>query len=240
MTESLRYKVLVVDDERDVADCVAIWLRKARFAVVTCYSGGEALDKVMDSLPDLVVMDVMLGDADGVDICRRLRFDPRTRHIPIILVSGSRTSEEDTVTALYEGADDYLAKPLTPRNLIARVSAVLRRMQAPQELEDVLHRNGLTLNVSERTARVSGRTVPLTRKEFDLLTLLLRREGKVLSPKYLLETVWGYELEDYNDTHTVEVHVSSLKRKLGRAFAARIVNTVGAGYSFTKSSSGRS
>lgn len=230
MPEPARYKIMVVDDDRGIVDVFSLWLKKAGFSVVSCYSGGEMLGKVGSSLPDLIVMDVMLGDADGVDLCGRIRKDPAIRHIPIILVSGTRKSEENTVSALFEGADDYLTKPLVPRMLVAKVCAVLRRVKAPAELEEVVRRHGLVLNVTERTAAVDGRSVLLTRKEFDLLTLLLRKEGKVLPSKYLLETVWGYELEDYNDTHTVEVHISSLKKKLGPKFASRITNVIGSGY----------
>jgi two-component system phosphate regulon response regulator PhoB len=230
MPENARYKIMVVDDDRDITETTALYLRQAGYSVITCFSGDELLRKIKTSQPDLVLSDVMLGDSSGVELCARIRQDPGTRHIPIILVSGSRISEEDTASALYEGADDYLVKPVSPRVVIAKVCAVLRRVKAPLELSEVLRRNGLALNVPERTASMDGRQVQLTRKEFDLLTLLLRKERKVLSSKYLLETVWGYELEDYNDTHTVEVHISSLKKKLGRKFASQITNVIGSGY----------
>jgi len=232
MPENTRYKIMVVDDDRDITESTALFLRRAGYSVITCLSGDELLRKVKTSQPDLILSDVLLGDSNGVALCARIRQDTATRHIPIILVSGSRISEQDTASALYEGADDYMVKPLSPRVLIAKVCAVLRRVKAPLELEEVLRRSGLVLNVPERTASLDGREVQLTRKEFDLLTVLLRKGGKVLSSKFLLETVWGYELEDYNATHTVEVHVPSLKKKLGRKLAAMITNIIGSGYRF--------
>jgi len=232
MDENLRCKIMVVDDDQDINACFAAWLKKAGFSVLSCYSGREMAEKLERSQPDALLMDVVLGDADGVELCRRIRSDPRTRHIPVILVSASRTQEADAVSGLYEGADDYLFKPVTPQMLVAKLAAVLRRARAPEEIKDVLRRHDITLDVAGRKVTVRGREVQLTRKEFDLLTVFLRKEGKVLNPKFLLETVWGYELEDYNDTHTVEVHLSSLKKKLGKTFASQITNVVGAGYRF--------
>ena len=232
MAENLRCKIMVVDDDPDLNECFSAWLKKAGFSVVSCFSGREMAEKLQRSQPDAVLMDVMLGDADGVELCRGIRADPRTRHIPVILISASRTKEEDALAGLYEGADDYLVKPVTPQMLVAKLGVVLRRARAPQEIKDVLRQHDIALNVAERKVEVRGREVQLTRKEFDLLTVLLRKEGNVLNPKFLLETVWGYELEDYNDTHTVEVHISSLKKKLGQAFASQITNVVGSGYRF--------
>ena len=232
MAENLRCKIMVVEDNQDINEGYSAWLRKAGFSVVSCYSGREMAEKLQLSQPDAVLLDVMLGDADGVELCRNLRADPRTRHIPVILMSAARTEEKDAVAGLYEGADDYLIKPVTEQLLLAKLMVVLRRVRAPKEIKDVLRRHGITLNVTERKVLAQGLDVQLTRKEFDLLTVLLRKEGKVLDAKQLLETVWGYELEDYNDTHTVEVHISSLKKKLGKALASQIENVVGSGYRF--------
>lgn len=226
----MRYKVLIADDDMELAEQAAIWLKKAGFSVTQAYSGQEALDKIQKRRPDLVVMDVMLGDADGSRICAHIREDSSTKHIPVILMSSARTAENDVVSGLIRGADDYLSKPLTPKLFTAKVEAVLRRSAAPKEMEEAISRFGVELNVDERKVKVGRKEIRLTRKEFDLLTVLMRKAGKVLSPQYLLETVWGYEPEDYNDPRTVHVHMSRLKKKLGKTFGSRIENVIGAGY----------
>lgn len=224
------YKVMLADDDPAIVRAVDAWLKKAGYAVIQCHSGMEFLGKVAKSQPDIVLMDVMLGDADGRQLCQRLRESPATRHIPVVLISGARTAEGDMVRGLQGGADDYLPKPLKPRLLLAKIEAVLRRLRSPKEPQEALRYHGLVLNIYERTVRIHGRDIHLSSKEFELLTVLLRKVGKVLSPQYLLETVWGYELEDYNDPHTVQVHISRLKKKLGRRLASRIRNLIGAGY----------
>lgn len=226
----MRYKVMLADDDMTVSKVIGLYLEKGGYSVVHAYSGAEVLQKVARSRPDILLMDVLLGDADGRDLCRRLRSDPPTRHLPIILISAVRTQDEDMVSGLRGGADDYLLKPVQRDVLLAKIEAVLRRVHAPEELQEVLKRYGLALNVSDRTARLGSRQIELTRKEFDLLTVLLRNSGKVSSPEYLLETVWGYETEDYNDPRTVQVHISRLKKKLGQRFAQHIKNVIGSGY----------
>jgi len=226
----MRYKVMLADDDLTVSKVLGIYLEKGGYAVTHAYSGAEVLQKIAKSRPDILLMDVLLGDADGRDLCRRLRSDPATLHIPIVLISASKTREDDQVSGLKGGADDYLLKPIQREILLAKLEAVLRRSRAPQELQEVLKRYDLVLNVSDRTARLGRKEIALTRKEFDLLTVLLRNSGKVSSPDYLLETVWGYETEDYNDPRTVQVHISRLKKKLGRPFAAHVKNVIGSGY----------
>ncbi len=223
------YKIMLADDDPDISRVIDAWLKKEDYSVVHCYSGQEFLAKLETSKPDLILMDVLLGDADGSNLCKQLHENPTTRHIPVILMSANRTRDEDMISGLKGGADDYLLKPLKPAILLAKIETVLRRMRAPAELGEILRRHGLTLDVSKRTVRKGKKEIHLPRKEFDLLTVLLRRSGKVVSSKYLLETVWGHELEDYNDPHTVQVHLSRLKKRLG-GFAVRIKTVVGSGY----------
>jgi DNA-binding response OmpR family regulator len=223
-------KILVADDDPTIRLLVEKTLKKEGFSIVMCKTGREVPDRVRSSKPDLVLLDVMLGDADGVELTRDLRKDPSTRAIPVILISGKRTEEDDLVFGLEGGADDYLVKPINPKFLTTKVQAVLRRFQTPSELSEVLEHYNLSVDVSERFVKVSGKDVKLTKKEFDLLTVFLRRKGKLLSPQYLLETVWGYEPETYNDPHTVQVHISRLKKKLGNGFAERLENVIGSGY----------
>lgn len=227
----MRQKVLLADDDPEMAETLGLWLKKAGYSVVCAYSGDEAMAKVGKSQPDIILMDVLLGDANGMQLCSMIHKAPATRHIPVILMSSQRTGAVDMVTGLGGGADDYLVKPVNPKVLAAKVEAVLRRVQTPKDTGEVLKRFGLALNVSERRVRVGKKNVQLTRKEFDLLAVLLRRPGKVMSPNYLLETVWGYETEDYNDPRTVQVHISRLKKKLGKGLSSRIKNVIGSGYS---------
>jgi len=220
---------MITEDDPDISRVIDGWLKDGRYSVVHCYSGQEFLAKLKTSEPDLILMDVLLGDADGAQLCKQLRADSQTSHIPVILMSSTRIKDEDLVSGLDSGADDYLLKPFKPAVLIAKIEAVMRRIKAPAESREILRRYGLTLEVAKRIVRQGSREIHLPRKEFDLLTVLLRRPGKVTSSQYLLETVWGHELEDYNDPHTVQVHLSRLKKKLGE-FAVRIKTVVGSGY----------
>ncbi|MEE8425290.1 MAG: response regulator transcription factor [Elusimicrobiota bacterium] len=226
----MRYKIMVADDDPSIRRIVEVLLKKAGYSIVLCESGNEVLAKAQKSNPDLLLMDVLLGDADGRKLCTILKKEPATRHIPIVLMTATRKKDEDMVSGLRGGADDYLFKPMSPPVLLAKVEAVLRRLRAPEQLREVLELCGLTLNVSQRTVKLKGKEIELSRKEFDLLTVLLRKRDEVLSPNFLLETVWGYEIEDYNDPHTVHVHMSRLKKKLGKSFASRIQNIIGSGY----------
>ncbi|MFH2202276.1 MAG: response regulator transcription factor [Elusimicrobiota bacterium] len=226
----MRYKILLADDDETTRRLMKLQLNRSGYAVVSCESGIEVMQKAALSQPDLLLLDVLLGDADGRELCRRMRAQTQTANIPVILMSGTRRDAADVVDGLRGGADDYVIKHSDPAVLLARIAAVLRRFKTPVEKQDELQFCGLTLNTAERTVRSVDGTVSLTRREFDLLTLLIRKFGRTLSPQYLLETVWGHELEDYNDTHTVVVHISRLKKKLGPAFAARIKNIVGSGY----------
>jgi DNA-binding response OmpR family regulator len=223
-------KILIADDDVVLRELVRMWLEKAGYGVAECASGPDVVPAVLEGKPDLVLLDVVMGSVNGVQICGQLKKNPQTRLIPVILISGARMEEEDQVTGLEGGADDYLVKPLNRLLLMAKIEAVLRRMQAPQELQEVLQRYGLTLDVAERRVTLHGEEVRLTRKEFDLLTVLLKKQGRVVTPRSLLESVWGYEPDVYDDPHTVEVHISRLKKKLGKSFASHITTLVGSGY----------
>jgi two-component system alkaline phosphatase synthesis response regulator PhoP len=223
-------RILITDDDPTVLKVTSARLKKAGYSVSLCDCGSSVIEKVLEDKPDLILMDVMLGDADGRLLCEKLREDSRTRHIPVILISGSKTQDDDQVSGLQGGADDYLVKPVNGKVLAAKIEAVLRRYNAPQELHETLNQCGMVLDVRERTVKVKGKPVALTRKEFDLLTVLLRKPGKLHTQAYLLETVWGYESETYNNPHTLQVHISRLKKKLGEPFLSKLENVVGSGY----------
>ena len=230
--DSLRYKILAVDDDADSLLVLKQRLVHDGFSVLTAANAQEAFQAAVASRPDLILSDVAMPGADGVALCRRLKSDARTAGIPVVMLSGARQSEADQLEGLEGGADDYLQKPYPPRLLSAKIRTLLRRYSAPRELGEALSQAQLALDVQGRTVEHKGKRIALTRKEFDLLTTFLRKPGRALSAEYLLETVWGYDPADYNDPRTLQVHVSSLRRKLGPKLGRRIVSVTGHGYRF--------
>jgi DNA-binding response OmpR family regulator len=226
-------KILLVEDDESFAKYVCVLLGKERYRVVVAGNAKDAFFAATDSPPDLILLDVVLkGGDDGITLCRRLKGDPRTARIPVLMMSGTKLAEDDQLTGLDQGADDYLLKPVSSKLLVGKVRAVLRRYAAPGELRDLLTAEDLTLDVSSWTVTVKGRAITLTRKEFDLLLMFLRKRGQMLSPASLLETVWGYDPATYTDTRTVKVHIASLRAKLGPKVGDKIVNVPGVGYRF--------
>ena len=222
-------QVLVVDDEEPLARLVEQYLVREGFRVALAHDGGRALDLVRELRPDVVVLDLMLPVVDGVEVCRRLR----TFSDAYVLMLTARSDEVDTLVGLSVGADDYVTKPFSPRELVARVKALLRRPRAPAADGDgpPVHRVGdLEVDPAAREARVAGELVELTRLEFDLLATLAARPRWAFSRRQLLEEVWGGDW--YGDEHVVDVHVAHLRRKLGDdPREPRFIRTVrGVGY----------
>ena len=228
----MKARILLVDDEADNRRLYGVLLKTEGHSVRLAASGDEAFSLALESPPDLVLTDVSMPDGDGLSLLARLRADKRTARLPVILMSGVRVNLDEQALGLEQGADDYLPKPVAPIILHAKISAVLRRFSSAVDLRDELKTHGLTLDVSARTVVVSGKEAALTRKEFDLLTTFLRKPGRVLSIPFLLETVWGYDPADYSDPHTVGVHVSSLRKKIGAKIGERIVALPSLGYRF--------
>ncbi len=229
---TLRCRILLVDDEPDNRRVYGDVLEAEGYAVKRVANAREAFAAALESVPDLVLSDVAMPGGDGLSLLAKLRANKVTACVPVILMSGVRKASDDQAEGLDEGADDYLPKPLTPALIRAKVAAVLRRYGAREELGESLKAQGLAIDVAARTVTVSGKRIGLTRKEFDLLTTFLRKAGRVLSVPFLLETVWGYDPADYSDPHTIGVHVSTLRRKIGSKIAARIVAVPGLGYRF--------
>ncbi len=205
-------RVLVVEDDLDIAELVARYLEKAGYAATRVSSGRDALDAVRAKTPDLIVLDVMLPHVDGLEVCRLLRANEHTATIPIIMLT-ARAEESDRIVGLEMGADDYLAKPFSPNELVARVRALLRRAQrhdAPSGRP--LSLGAIVLDPDRHTVLLDGREVALTAKEFLLLAYLLQHRGRLLSRDILLEQVWGYRYT--GGTRTVDVHVRRLREKL--------------------------
>ena len=216
--------ILVVEDEGSIASCVSLYLKNAGYGVRTAATGGDALTKVAEELPSLIVLDLMLPDIDGIEVCRRIR---QTSDVPILMLT-ARDEDVDKIIGLEVGADDYLTKPFNPRELVARVKSILRRA-APERREretEVIVHGDLRVDSGRREVTVAGDEVQLAPKEFDLLWELLDHRGLVLTRDQLLERVWGYTFA--GDTRTVDVHVRQLRRKLGDA--SPIVTVWGVGY----------
>jgi phosphate regulon transcriptional regulator PhoB len=222
-------EVLVVEDEPDIRRLVVLHLESDGFRCRTAANGLDALREAKANVPDLVVLDLMLPGLDGLEVCRRLRGDASTAGVPIIMLT-AKSDEVDRVVGLEVGADDYVAKPFSPKELVARVRAVLRRAR-PSQPTRVLTVGPVTLDPERHAVKVDGKALQLTPKEFDLLQALLEAAGRVLSREYLLNHVWGYARADEIESRTVDVHVRRLRAKLGDA-GNRIATIKSVGYRF--------
>ena len=221
--------VLVVEDEPDIRNLVVHHLTREGFRCRAVGTGADALARVKPITPDLVVLDLMLPGMDGLEVCRRLRADPATASVPIIMLT-AKADEVDRVVGLEMGADDYIVKPFSPKELVARVRAVLRRAR-PGEPGRPLSAGGVSLDAARHVVTVAGHPVELTPKEFDLLHALMESAGRVLSREHLLNRVWGYAHADAIESRTVDVHIRRLRAKLG-AEERRIATVKGVGYRF--------
>ncbi|MDP6581827.1 MAG: response regulator transcription factor [Vicinamibacterales bacterium] len=220
-------RILVVEDDQDIADLVAHNLGRAGYATEIVGTGTAVLPRVRQQTPDLVVLDLMLPGLSGLEICRLMRGDPQTAAVPIIMLT-ARAEEEDRVRGLELGADDYLTKPFSPRELVARVGAVLRRT-LPHGLDKVLRFGPIVVDLDRHEVTEHGRAVRLTAKEFLLLQFLIEHRGRVLSRDLLLSDVWGYQYT--GGTRTVDVHIRRLREKLP-VLVEHIVTVKQFGYKF--------
>jgi two-component system alkaline phosphatase synthesis response regulator PhoP len=204
-------RILVVEDDRDIGDLVSRYLEKADFIVELLSSGGEALRALAERPPDLLILDLMLPQVDGLEICRAARATAQTAAIPIIMLT-ARAEEAERIVGLELGADDYMAKPFSPSELVARVRALLRRVHRQPTTGTTLNYGPIVMDAERHTVSSNGKDVTLTAKEFLLLEYLLRHKGRVLSRDLLLTDVWGYKYT--GGTRTVDVHVRRLREKL--------------------------
>ncbi len=229
-------KILVVDDEFSIRELVSFNLEKAGFLVECLDDGLKALEYIKKSPPDLVVLDLMLPGMDGLDVCRKVRQMEKTKFLPVLILT-ARAGEIDRVVGLEIGADDYLTKPFSPRELVARVKTILRRSQnfpAFQtnyaEVEEIV-RGDLKIYPECYQVMLGEEKLDLTLKEFQLLLQLGTNPGKVYTREYLLENIWGYEF--IGDTRTVDVHIRNLRKKIGNLSEPELIETVrGIGYRF--------
>ncbi len=227
-------KILVVEDEPDILEMVRYNLDQAGLDVATAEDAERALLWIQEVLPDLIILDLMLPGIDGLDMCRQLKRDVRTRQVPILMLT-ARKEEVDRIVGLELGADDYVVKPFSPRELVLRVRAILRRSQGSEQWAEnadvLLHAGQIAIDKDAHQALLNGDPLELTGTEFKLLTTLIERKGRVQTRDELLDTVWGYEYSGY--ARTVDTHIRRLREKLGEA--SEWIETVrGMGYRFRR------
>jgi two-component system phosphate regulon response regulator PhoB len=226
--------ILVIDDERDLIELVRYNLEKEGYDVIAATDGQSGLEVATKHAPDLVVLDLMMPGIDGIQICQRLRADPRTARLPVIMLTAKAT-EADRIVGLEMGADDYITKPFSPREVVARVKAVLRRAASQQEQPAIVRGGGLEIDLLGHEVKVNGNRVPLTATEFRMLHLLVGRPGRVFSRDEIISAVSSNDAAVFD--RTVDVHIMSIRRKLGPA--GEQVETVRSfGYKFRPAESG--
>jgi len=227
---TMKAKILVVDDEPDALELIEVNLRASGYDVLVADDGREALQKARAAMPDLVLLDVMLPEMDGLEVCKTLRRDAATALIPIIMLT-ARAAEMDRVLGLELGADDYITKPFSPRELILRVKNLLERASTEGKKNEQIRLGSLVIDQPRHRVTHHGKSLELTATEFRLVTVLAERKGRVQTREQLLRDVWGYE--NPIDTRTVDTHMRRLREKLGEG--AKYIDTVrGVGYRFVE------
>lgn len=204
-------KVLIVEDEQDIRSLVRLYLEKEGYRTCTAMTGPDGLKLVKTEHPDLVILDLMLAGMDGLEVCKRIRADPDTALLPVIMLT-AKAEESDVVVGFELGADDYITKPFSPKALVAHVKALFRRLERKPDDSPRLQYGALAMDLARHEVTVADQDIPLTAKEFGLLEHLLRHPGRVLTRDVLLNAVWGYDY--YGTTRTVDVHVRRLKQKI--------------------------
>ena len=215
--------ILVVDDEKNIVQLARIYLQKEGFTVESANDGKQALEKAKAVRPDLIVLDIMMPEMDGLEVVKELR---KTSNVPVIMLT-ARGEDIDRIIGLEVGADDYMAKPFNPRELVARVKAVLRRAQGERDVPEVIEAGRLRIDSASREVTLDGRSLTLRAKEFELLSAFAQHKGTVLDRERLLRMVWGTDY--YGDSRTIDVHVAWLRDKLGDS-SVKIQTVWGVGY----------
>ena len=226
----MKEKILIVDDEKDIVKMLDYNLKKEGFRTLSAHDGEDALDLASRERPDLIVLDLMLPGMDGLEVCKALKKESKLASIPVIMLTAKK-QETDKVVGLELGADDYVTKPFSPRELIARIKAVLRRSQEKEKLPVLLKIGDLTIDFAKIQVSVKNKSAQLTSKEFELLKTLIQARGRVLSRDYLLDTIWGFDHAVEIQTRTVDVHIRTLRKKLKNE-AKRIITVKNYGYRF--------
>jgi DNA-binding response OmpR family regulator len=224
--------VLIVEDEKDIHDLVEYHLKQSGFSILSAFDGCSGLEKAKKDRPSLIILDLMLPEMDGKDVCRALKANPVTRSIPILMLT-AKTEEIDRIIGFELGADDYVSKPFSPKELILRIKAILRREEVDQEGERILRVGDLVIEIERHHVSVNRKPVQLTATEFKLLVELVSHRGRVQTRGSLLNKVWGYTYEGYD--RTVDTHIRRLREKLGDE--GKYIETLrGLGYRFREES----
>jgi two-component system phosphate regulon response regulator PhoB len=220
--------VLVVEDEKDIVDLIEYHLKQSGFSVIKALDGPSGLELARKEKPSLIILDLMLPEMDGKDICRALKSNPSTQSIPILMLT-AKTEEIDRLIGFELGADDYVTKPFSPRELVLRVKAILRRKEVSPEGEKIIQIDDLSIDIDRHLVSVKKKPIPLTSTEFKLLVELTSNRGRVQTREHLLDKVWGYTYEGY--ARTVDTHIRRLREKLG-SIGDYIETIRGMGYRF--------
>ena len=223
-------KILIIEDEKDIVKVLDYNLKKEGFRVSSANNGEDGLDMARKVHPDLIILDLMLPELDGLEVCKAVKNDTNAAHIPIIILT-AKAQEADKIVGLELGADDYITKPFSPRELIARIKAVLRRVKEKERLPEVLKIGDMIIDFSKIIVKIKDKPIDITSKEFELLKILIKAKGRVLSRDYLLDTIWGFDQALEIQTRTVDVHITTLRKKLKNE-SKRIVTVKNYGYRF--------
>jgi two-component system phosphate regulon response regulator PhoB len=220
--------ILIIEDEKDILDLIEYHLKQSGFSVVKALDGPSGLERARGEHPNLIILDLMLPEMDGKDICRSLKANPLTQSIPILMLT-AKAEEVDRIVGFELGADDYVTKPFSPKELVLRVKAILRRKEVPQEGEQIIPMGDLMIDIDRHRVTVKGTLIRLTSTEFKLLAELASKRGRVQTRERLLDKVWGYSYEGY--ARTVDTHIRRLREKLGPS--GDYIETIrGTGYRF--------
>jgi two-component system alkaline phosphatase synthesis response regulator PhoP len=219
-------KILIIEDEKDILELLQLYLKRDGYDVHIAKDGEAGLRKASRERYDLILLDLMLPQVDGLEICRNLRSHPQTSQVPIIMIT-AKTEESDRIVGLEMGADDYITKPFSPREVLARIKAIFRRLEKPKAREVRHEYAGIALDHSRHEVTYKGKSYSLTTKEFKLLEYFLDNKGRVLSRDILLNEIWGYDY--FGTTRTVDVHVAHLRHKF-QVLSKSLVSIKGLGY----------
>jgi len=224
--------IIVADDNRDIAGLLSVYIEREGFNPIQAYDGKETIEKFKAYNPVLILLDIMMPEKDGFEVCREIR---KESNVPVIMIT-SRSEDSDKIMGLDIGADDYIVKPFSPGEVMARIKAVLRRVEiSDDEKEKIIKFNGLEINIGEYSVKLEGQEINLTRKELEILFVLAQNPGRVFSRDTLLDRIWGYDY--YGDVRTVDTHIKRLRAKLEMAMPSCVqpwdIKTVwGVGYKF--------
>jgi len=220
--------ILIIEDEKDIVDLIAYHLKQSGFSILTAMDGASGLELAKKERPSLIILDLMLPEMDGKDVCRVLKADPKTQSIPILMLT-AKAEEMDRVIGFELGADDYVTKPFSPRELVLRVKAIQRRKETPDERDKTILVGDLLIDIDRHQVFIKKKPISLTSTEFKLLVELVTNKGRVQTRERLLDKVWGYTYEGY--ARTVDTHIRRLREKLG-SFGDSIETIRGVGYRF--------